>query len=307
MAVALGISRVIIHKYSSILSAYGLALAEVVNEAQKPTSGEYAAFKGSTGSKEFQALIDKASEQLFQQGFSKEQIRYELFLNMRYEGSDTTLMILKPTEDGDFGRAFVERHRREFSFTLDRPILVDDIRVRAIASSKAAEEKSPLQQLKEAKQLSAPGKPVQHSEVYFDAGTGYASTPIYLLHDLGANVQVQGPAVIIDNIQTIVVAPHAVAYVLQSCVVIDIEHKASKDSKDNSEHVDPIRLTIFGYRLVYCPLCLSSLILIDNDGFLDSCQWPNRWVVLFKRLLCRLISRSGLIFPVPCFHQMVDL
>jgi N-methylhydantoinase A/oxoprolinase/acetone carboxylase beta subunit len=34
-AQSLGISRIIIHRYSSILSAYGLALADRVHEAQE--------------------------------------------------------------------------------------------------------------------------------------------------------------------------------------------------------------------------------------------------------------------------------
>ncbi|MCP5984723.1 hypothetical protein NL349_29165, partial [Klebsiella pneumoniae] len=41
VAASLGISRIIIHKYSSILSAYGLALAEIVQEAQEPMAAQY--------------------------------------------------------------------------------------------------------------------------------------------------------------------------------------------------------------------------------------------------------------------------
>ena len=37
----LGMSRVFIHRYSGILSAYGLALADVVHEAQEPCAKEY--------------------------------------------------------------------------------------------------------------------------------------------------------------------------------------------------------------------------------------------------------------------------
>lgn len=37
----LGMSKVFIHRYSGILSAYGLALADVVHEAQEPCAKEY--------------------------------------------------------------------------------------------------------------------------------------------------------------------------------------------------------------------------------------------------------------------------
>ena len=37
----LGMSTVFIHRYSGILSAYGLALADVVHEAQEPCARQY--------------------------------------------------------------------------------------------------------------------------------------------------------------------------------------------------------------------------------------------------------------------------
>ncbi|KAH8802560.1 Hydantoinase B/oxoprolinase-domain-containing protein [Xylogone sp. PMI_703] len=245
VAASLGISRIIIHKYSSILSAYGLALAEVVHETQEPMAAEYYSAKDLIDQK-FQVLAGRASEQLFQQGFTNTQVRHEHFLNMRYEGSDTSLMILKP-DSGDFASSFIERHRREFNFTFDRPILVDDIRVRSIASSKSTNEKSPLQQLKEAK-LKQAGEPVHHSKAYFDSQSKYIDTPVYLLDELGANAQLHGPAIIIDTTQTIVVAPNAVANVLQTCILIDLE-PSTRDLTAGPQ-IDPVRLTIFGHRFM---------------------------------------------------------
>lgn len=245
VAASLGISRIIIHKYSSILSAYGLALSEVVHETQEPMAAEYASSQELIAEK-FQKLVARTTEELVDQGFTKDQVRHELFLNMRYDGSDTSLMI-RNSEDGDYASTFVQRHKREFNFTFDRPILVDDIRVRAIASSKTVVEDSPLQQLKKAK-LSQAGEPAQQSKVFFNSEDGYVETPVYLLNELGSDVQVHGPAIIIDKTQTIVVAPHAVANVLQTCVLIDL--KSTPREKATADHIDPIRLTIFGHRFM---------------------------------------------------------
>ncbi|KAK4934667.1 hypothetical protein LTR10_024131 [Elasticomyces elasticus] len=245
VAASLGISRIIIHKYSSILSAYGLALSEVVHEAQEPMAADYASSQELIAEK-FKKLVGRTTEELVDQGFTKDQVRHELFLNMRYDGSDTSLMI-RNTEDGDYGSAFVQRHKREFNFTFDRPILVDDIRVRAIASSKTVVEDSPLQQLKKAK-LRKAGEPAQRSKVFFNSDEGYVETPVYLLNELGSDVQLHGPAIIIDKTQTIVVAPHAVANVLQTCVLIDL--KSTPREKATPDHIDPIRLTIFGHRFM---------------------------------------------------------
>lgn len=245
VAASLGISRIIIHKYSSILSAYGLALAEIVQEAQEPMAAQYIGSEETIDLK-LQSLMDRSTEQLGTQGFTKGQLRHEIFLNMRYEGSDTSLMILKP-DDGDFASAFVERHRREFNFTFERPILVDDVRVRTIASANKASEKSPLKQLKEAKIKEALA-PSQFTDVYFDSESGFIKTPVHQLRELSSNVKLHGPAIIIDETQTIVVSPNAVVHVLDTCVLIDLE-SAPREATYSSQ-VDPVRLSIFGHRFM---------------------------------------------------------
>ncbi|RFU80100.1 hydantoinaseoxoprolinase, n-terminal [Trichoderma arundinaceum] len=245
VAASLGISRIIIHKYSSILSAYGLALAEIVQEAQEPMAAQYASAKKIINDK-LKGLISRSTENLRVQGFAESQLRHEIFLNMRYEGSDTSLMILEP-KDGDFGSAFVERHRREFNFTFERPILVDDVRVRTIASANRLTEKSPLQQLKDARVKDAPA-PSQHTNAYFDAKLGFLKTPVYLLRELGSGVKLHGPAIIIDETQTIVVLPNAIVHVLETCVLIDLESTPTDNT--HSMQVDPVRLSIFGHRFM---------------------------------------------------------
>lgn len=254
VAASLGISRIIVHKYSSILSAYGLALADIVHEVQEPMAAEYHTARASIA-KRLHALQQRSEAHLAAQGFAPQQLSHQLFLNMRYEGSDTSLMILRPAS-GDFAAAFVERHRREFSFALDRPVLVDDVRVRTVAASRRTTEKSPLRQLQEAT-LRAAAAPTEITPVYFDAASGYVDTPVYQLRTLGKDVRLHGPAIIIDETQTIVVAPDTVAYVLQTCLVIDLESSDEADAKtkaaaiaDAATQVDPIRLTIFGHRFM---------------------------------------------------------
>lgn len=246
VAASLGISRIIIHKYSSILSAYGLALAEVAQEAQEPMAAQYIGSEKIISIK-LQGLVDRSTEQLRSQGFTEDKLRHEIFLNMRYEGSDTSLMILKPF-DGDFASAFVERHQREFNFTFERPILVDDIRVRTIASANKVSEKSPTDQLKEAK-ITEAVEPSHYNDVYFDSKYGYIKTPVYQLRELGSNMKLNGPAIIIDETQTIVASPNTVVHVLQTCVLIDMVVSAPQEASYSS-HVDPIRLSIFGHRFM---------------------------------------------------------
>ncbi|OGM43829.1 hypothetical protein ABOM_007608 [Aspergillus bombycis] len=232
VAASLGISRIIIHKYSSVLSAYGLALAEVVKESQEPVSADFETSQSSL-EKRFSDMTDSATEEMSTQGFSADQVRHELYLNMRYEVQT--------------------RHRREFNFNSDRAVLVDDIRVRTIASSKVRTEKSPLVQLREATLQDVSGTPDNTTKAYFDGYSSRIDTPVYLLDKLQKNARVHGPAVIIDKTQTIVVAPTSVAKILDTCIVIDLKEEQAIVNgvpSELSSEVDPIRLSIFGHRFM---------------------------------------------------------
>lgn len=246
VAKTLGISRIIIHKYSSVLSAYGLALAEVVKESQEPVSSAYLSSQ-STLLQRLDNLSASATKDMESQGFPSTQVRHEQYLNMRYEGSDTSLMIRKP-ENSDFLEAFRIRHRREFNFNSDRPVLVDDVRVRTIASSKVRTEQSPLVQLKEA-DLRDVAPALNTTSAYFGQ-LGRVDTPVYLLGALEKNSRIHGPAIIIDQTQTIVVAPNAVANLLDTCIVIDLNDEPTSSGSALSSEIDPIRLTIFGHRFM---------------------------------------------------------
>ncbi|KAK2767539.1 hypothetical protein FQN54_003696 [Arachnomyces sp. PD_36] len=253
VAETLGISRVVIHRYSSILSAYGMALADVVHEAQEPAA---TAFSSSTKDQIFAKLdnlTQKATEELQNQGFKGKQISHELYLNMRYEGSTTALMI-PATSDWDFAAAFSERHRREFGFDFkDKKVLVDDIRVRGIGSSFAKGTKSPQAQMREVsgKQV-AKVEPKETAAVYFGKGFGRMQTPVYTLGQLEPGAKLQGPAMIIDKTQTIVLVPTATATVLETCVVIDAGQKSSisSDTQIQDTTINPIHLSIFAHRFM---------------------------------------------------------
>lgn len=60
-----------------------------------------------------------------------------------------------------------------------------------------------------------------------------------------------GPALIIDNTQTIVVVPGAIAKFLSSHIVIDMSTTSSIDAKDEQVNVvDPVRLSVFSHRFM---------------------------------------------------------
>ena len=249
IAEVLSIGRVIVHKYSSILSAYGMSLADVVHEVQRPAALTYAAKTEPELQSQLHDLESQAQQKLSEQGFSPKQISYNSYLNMRYAGSSSSLMILKGDE-WDFKQGFEAAHKREFGFNFsDKPILVDDIRVRATGAAHSRVEKSPYAQMKLIQNTEAALPAANGTSRVFFAQGGWAETPVHELQHLPNGVRLPGPALIIDQTQTIVVSPKAVATILDSYVVIDLPSDAS--SKGQQEHeFSPIQLSIFGHRFM---------------------------------------------------------
>lgn len=248
IAKKLGIKRIKIHKYSSILSAYGMALADVMHEERSPAALAYSPEKKDDINRQFAALEEKTCSALQSQGIPKYRITSEKYLNLRFHGSDTPLMILEP-EDGDFVRSFREAHQQQFGFLpVGRSIIVDDYRVRSIGHSNIDLPLSPYAQLKKLKlqELKA-SNPHSYDKVYF-SGTGWRDTPIYNLDVLLSGQKVSGPALIIDDTQTLVVVPGADATILANNVVIDIP--TSEKHKVSSTTVDPIQASIFAHRFM---------------------------------------------------------
>ena len=262
IAESLGIKQILVHRYSSVLSAYGMALADVVDESQVPESKTWSDHGNTlTDLKtKMEELKNKSIAKLRDQGFSKEDIAFEEYLNMRYRGTESALMVVKPSEEEiknvfgghewAFGKAFIKQHEQEFGFTLpDRDIIVDDIRARGIGKSFEGLEKTVDEQLKEVspRDLGA-GKRYRIAQVYFEGGR--RDTPIYKLEDLDVGDRIQGPAVLADGTQTLVITPGATALIIETHVVINIGTGESQGTIVTAKEVDPIMLSIFAHRFM---------------------------------------------------------
>ena len=262
IAESLGIKQILVHRYSSVLSAYGMALADVVDESQVPSSKIWSDKESVVDElkKTMQELKNKSTAKLRDQGFSDENINFEEYLNMRYRGTESALMVVRPSQeeakkdfDGDdwaFGKAFIKQHEQEFGFTLpDRDIIVDDVRARGIGKSFEGLEKTVDMQLKEIRPKDL-GKEKRYvvSKVYFEGGR--QDTPVYRLEDLDVGDRIQGPAIIADGTQTIVVTPGSTALIIETHVIINIGKEEGQSSGVNTKEVDPIMLSIFAHRFM---------------------------------------------------------
>ncbi|KAI9209509.1 Hydantoinase B/oxoprolinase-domain-containing protein [Polychytrium aggregatum] len=253
IARTLGIKRILIHKYSAILSAYGLSLADVVHEVQEPSAVEFGPQSLPRIQERVNNLVTQATRELVQQGFEAANVHCDEFLNLRYQGTDTALMTLKPKrdEDWDFIPPFLDAYKQEFGFTLsDRAIYVDDIRVRGVGRSSNIEASAfKTKVYEEVASIERKPAPAPHDRAssYFDGLGRIADTPIYVLDRLDRGSVIDGPALVIDNNATIVVDPECSALITSEHVVITVgEYQQKRVGTD----LDPIQLSIFGHRFM---------------------------------------------------------
>ncbi len=270
----LGISKIFIHRFSGILSAYGMGLADIVVEKQEPSAHvlpenkENDVFKNLL--KNLKKLSSDAKTELLAQGYKAEQIEIKRYLNLRYQGTDTALMISEPdevlnydtgntncelgisessselqkntTKFPDYVSAFRQTYLREFGFDLTgREIIVDDLRVRAVAKSPGL-QKYPL-----AKKDGTPGA-LEQTKCYFmseSSGCGaWQETPIYRLENLGAGQQLRGPVIVMQNTSTILVEPGCSGEITEyGDVVLSVE---TRTFREIGTQADPVQVSIFG-------------------------------------------------------------
>lgn len=239
IARSLGMEKIFIHRFAGILSAYGLSLADTVSERQQAASYRYDREMLHEIRVRFRRLQREAEQELLDQGVFPGAIESTFLLNLRYQGTDTALMIEEPA-DGDFEAAFRSAYQREFGFDLpDRVMFIDDIRVRSVAREHVADAEM-------VPRKSCHGEPVDRIACFFD--DGWTETDLYRLEDVDGEQTIAGPAILLQNTSTIVIEPGCRATVTPAG---DIEIQVSAGrQRDRSRQVNPIQLSIFSNRFM---------------------------------------------------------
>lgn len=197
------------------------------------------------------SLVQRCSSALTQKGFSQENIKHEVYLNLRYEKTDFSLMTACEESGGgvvlcdpnNYVHCFEQQYRREFGFTIpDRSILVDDIRVRGVGSINQHFLPSSSTELDQWDNSSP--TILDYTKCYFES-EGFVQTPIYLFDSLRRGHCVNGPAMIIDSNSTMVIEPFCRACVTrQGNILVQVE---SGNAANLTTQLDPIYLSIFSH------------------------------------------------------------
>lgn len=246
MARSLGMNEVLIHRFCGILSAYGMGLADVVEELQEPYSAVYGPESIVEAIRREAILLKQIKEKLRDQGFCEESITTETYMNLRYEGTDTAIMVKRQiNEDGsgcNFAEEFVNMFQKEYGFKLqNRNILICDVRVRGRGFTNIL--KPQVLEL-----ASSAPKIEGHYKVYFEKG--WYDTPLFKLENLGFGHVISGPAIVMNGNSTVIVELDCRAIITKyGNIKIEIESTLST-VKVIEEVADVVQLSIFNHRFM---------------------------------------------------------
>ncbi|ETS82095.1 hypothetical protein PFICI_07097 [Pestalotiopsis fici W106-1] len=250
IASKLGIKRVLIHKWSSLLSAHGISQADLQYESFEPLSLDFGMDLNGFIKERLSLLREKVAAGLLAQGAQESTLRFDESLVMKYFGTDTTITVTTP-DDLDYGAAFEALHLREFAFKLNRKIVIDSVNVRGTGSAVTlATEEPPLKALARVKSVATTAQTTEEQKVYINGS--WRKVPIYRLDQLSKGCAVSGPAMIIDKTQTIFVEPRFNAYILPDHVILEesnVEDTVTRQAV-SAEEINPLLLSVFAHRFM---------------------------------------------------------
>ncbi|HTW52100.1 MAG TPA: hydantoinase/oxoprolinase family protein, partial [Stellaceae bacterium] len=220
VADALGMRSVLIHPLSSLLSAYGMGLADIRSVRQQAIEEPFGEKARAALEKVAGKLAGDAIAEVQGQGVAPGKIKAYLRAHIRYAGTDTALIVaagtskLSPprkgrTEHGaqaalvslaKMKSAFERAHKAQFGF-IDRSkqLVVEAVSVEAVGGGATFKEKA----CKVTRQKLPP--PARRTR-FFSNGK-WQRALVYTRATLSPGHKVKGPAIIIEPHQTVVVEP----------------------------------------------------------------------------------------------------
>jgi 5-oxoprolinase (ATP-hydrolysing) len=208
VADALGMTKVLIHPLSSLLSAYGMGLADVRATRQRAIEEPFGETALASLRESTQRLSNESKQEVAGQGVSEKAIAVHGHAHIRYAGTDTALPVLafSHASDGterlaslpELQSAFETAHKARFGFIDEaKELVVEAVSVEAIGGgAKFSEPASP--------ESSAPVPSAARKSRFYRNGAWHDAA-IFLRDRLLPGHTVPGPAIIIEPHQTVVI------------------------------------------------------------------------------------------------------
>jgi len=200
VADALGMTRVMLHPFAGVLSAYGMGLADIRAMRERAVETPLEAGVTKPLSDNLDELERDAVAELTGQDIREDRITTLRKAHLRYAGTDSVLIV-------DFAdrqrmiQEFEETHKRRFGFTApDRGYVVEAVSVEAITAAATVEDPE-LVDIPGAASL----RPRAQVQMYSDGR--WHATPVHAREALLPGDAIDGPAIIAEATSTTVVEP----------------------------------------------------------------------------------------------------
>ncbi len=236
VADALGMERVFAHPLAGVLSAYGMGLADqsVMREAaiERRLADAMPAL-----AQRLDALAAEAEAELLRQGVSSDRLRTHRRVHMRYEGTDSALVVPfgSPTE---LQSAFEGAYRQRFAFLMtERALVVEAVSVEAVGAGDAPAEAVQAMHAPQA-------APVAETVRLFSGGRWWDAA-LVVREQAVPGLFVDGPAIIAERNATTVVEPgwRARVTALDHLVLERVQPREARRAIGTT--VDPVMLEVF--------------------------------------------------------------
>lgn len=243
VADALGMTSILIHPLASLLSAFGMGLADI--RAHR----EYSAGCGLTGAAlgELREIIEdlqrEATADVREQGVTDARIATTIVCHVKYRGSDSTLPVDLASAD-EMAHAFHALHKSRYGFSQpDAPLIVETVAVESIGHmDRPAIAANRFGTRAGAGRHASPDSP--GCGRFFSSGQWHDAA-IFFLADIASGTNIPGPALLIDPHSTIVVESRWAAQMQDDGSLILSRGRDAGDGVRISAEIDPIQLEIF--------------------------------------------------------------
>ena len=199
IAETLGMKQILLHPFAGVLSAYGMGLADIRVMRERAIEAPLDSALLPELERILADLSSDANAELLQQGLLETQIQVLPKAHLRYQGTDSTLMVAF-SNDNAMTAAFEHAHRQRYGFIAEnKALVVEAVSVEAIGITSTINE--PL--ITETRTL--PLIPITTVQTYVT--DSWQATPVFQREHLLPGDRIPGPALIIEPTGTNVIAP----------------------------------------------------------------------------------------------------
>jgi 5-oxoprolinase (ATP-hydrolysing) len=238
VADTLGMTRVFVHPFAGVLSAYGMGLADIRAMREQAVEARLSEGELAELSGDLDNLAVEARGELHEQGISDDKITILRKLHLRYDGTDNPLIV-------DFGdeaaikAQFEDQHKQRYGFVMsEKPLVVEAVAVEAIGETQSLPDAET-----DIGEGNASVSPLDTRKVVF--GGEAHDTPFYKREDMKPGAVVRGPAVIVEPVGTTVIDPGWEAKVNGRDHLVLARVVPLKRSEAIGTEADPVMLEVF--------------------------------------------------------------